>query len=429
MNPGSAPAPSRARRGVLLFVCSLAVLTYVDRICIAQAESLISREYGLSPTQMGAVFSAFAWGYAIFEVPGGWYGDRVGARKVLTRIVVWWSFFTAATAWAWNYGSLLVIRFLFGAGEAGCFPNVARALKSWFPGEERIRAQSLVWLSARWGGAFTPVLVVWMLELMSWRMLAAILGGLGVLWALAFHRSYRDEPREHPGVDPAERALIEGGRPPDPPPTSTPWAALALSPAVWLICLQYTCLAYAWFFYVTWLPKYVVQGLGVDKGKAALLAALPLFFGGIGCLVSGYVAARVAVWTGSVRSARRFLACTGFAASALLLLLSFRLGNPVAAMVAMGLAGFTNDFVMPVSWAACMDVGGRHVGVLSGLMNTASAVAGGVAPLVTGFLLDRSGGDWSLTFQVSAAVYGLGLVCWLFLDSVTPLERPTGAPA
>src|SRR6185295_17931000 len=185
----------------------------------------------------------------IFEVPGGWLGDRIGAKKVLSRIVVWWSLFTAATGWAWSFGSLFVTRFLFGAGEAGCFPNVARALKTWLPEDERVRAQSIVWLSARWGGALTPLLVVWVMHYMTWRWSLALFGSMGVIWTVAFHRWFRDHPQDHPGVNEAEVALIEGGKSAAADAGPTPWKEFLNSRTVGLLCLQYICLNYAWFFY------------------------------------------------------------------------------------------------------------------------------------------------------------------------------------
>jgi ACS family glucarate transporter-like MFS transporter len=425
-----APGATRARYGVIAFAASVAALTYIDRVCISKAEPFITKEFGLTPQQMGYVFAAFGVGYALFEVPGGWLGDRIGARKVLTRIVLWWSFFTAATGWAWNFGSLLATRFLFGVGEAGCFPNVARALKTWLPENERVRAQSIVWLSARWGGAFTPFLIVFLLDVLSWRAILYVFGALGVVWSVAFYRWFRDNPRDLKTANAAEVAFIEGAAgAPAPDAGPTPWAAMLSSRTVWLLCLQYCCLAYAWIFYVTWLPKFLVEKLGVDGKWGAFLNTFPLFLGGIGCIVSGSVLSAVIRWKGSVKTGRRIVGCLGFGAAAMLLVLSFYLKNPFWAMLAMGFASFANDFVMPVSWAAAMDVGGRHTGTLSGVMNMASAVGGSAAPILTGYLLKRPDG-WELNFWISGIVYLLGLSCWLFLDPVTPLsDKPEGEPA
>jgi len=201
-------SPTRVRYGVVGFAVTLAVITYIDRICIAKAAPDIRNDLGLSVAQMGLVYSAFTWTYGLFEVPFGWLGDKIGARKILMRIVVCWSFFTAATGWAWNQASLVVTRALFGAGEAGCFPNVTKTFTTWLPGSERVRAQGILWLSARWGGAFTPLLVLFVLQFVTWRWAFAIFGAIGVVWAVAFYRWYRDDPRQHPGVNAAERALL-----------------------------------------------------------------------------------------------------------------------------------------------------------------------------------------------------------------------------
>lgn len=427
-DPAVASRPTRSRYGVIAFAVIVTALTYIDRVWISQAERFISKDFKLDTEQMGWVFFAFGLGYALFEVPGGWLGDRIGARKVLTRIVVWWSFFTVATGWAWSWGSLLGTRFLFGAGEAGCFPNVARALKTWLPEHERVRAQSFVWLSARWGGAFTPFLIGFLLDLMPWRAMLYVFGALGVLWSIFFYRWYRDHPRDLKGANAAEVAFIEGGAAaPAGGAVRTPWLEMLSSRTVWLLCLQYCCLAYAWIFYVTWLPKYLLDVLHVDGKWKDFLNTLPLFLGGIGCLASGSVLSAVIRWTGSVRTGRRIVGCFGFGAASVLLLLSFYLKNPLWAMIAMGFASFANDFVMPVSWAAAMDVGGRHTGTLSGIMNMASAVGGSCAPLLTGRLLKIPGG-WEISFWTYAAFYLVGLCCWLFLDPVTPLPETKGEP-
>src|SRR5262249_27897208 len=199
-------------------------------------------DLGLTSVQMGWVFSAFSWAYAAFEIPSGWLGDRLGPRRVLMRIVIWWSAFTAATGWVWNFPSLMVARTLFGAGEAGCFPNLTRAFTVWLPSRERERAQAILWLSARWGGAVTPLLVAYILDYVSWRRAFEIFGAIGVLWALAFYRWYRDDPRTHRAVNDAELALL-------PPRTQTaavhgviPWRHFLLRPAMWLLWVQYVCL-------------------------------------------------------------------------------------------------------------------------------------------------------------------------------------------
>ena len=414
--------PSRARYLVVVFAVTLAVIQYIDRVCISQAAPLITAEFHFGPVQMGYVFAAFTWAYSLFEIPGGWLGDKLGPRKVLTRVVVWWSFFTAATGWTWSFLSLVVTRALFGAGEAGCFPNLTKAFTTWLPPDERVKAQSILWLSARWGGAFTPLIVVFVLQFAGWRRAFEIFGVLGLVWAVAFWLWFRDDPREHPQVNAAERALLTGTENLASAHSKVPWARFVASATTWLLWGQYFCLSYGWYFYPTWLPTYLQEARGQVMAKGAFLAGLPLFFGGIGCFVSGFVAARLAPRMG-VGPARKAIAAFGMTGAGLMLLVSLRIADPTWAMVAMGLASFCNDLVMPSAWGACMDVGGRFAGTYSGSMNMMGNFGGVAGPIVVGYILEATGHNWALAFYVAAAVYLVGAILWLFIDPVTPLDQ------
>jgi MFS family permease len=420
----AAPA-SRARDVVMLFVVTLAIITYVDRVCISQASNDIMRDLGLSKKEMGMVFSAFTVAYALFEIPGGWLGDKYGARSVLMRVVVVWSLFTAATGRAWNLASMLVCRFIFGMGEAGCFPNLTKIFTTWFPANERVRAQGILWLSARWGGAFTPALVVWVLGYMSWRNAFVLFGALGIVWAVVFYRWFRDNPRNHPSVNAGELALLAGAEHNAAGHGDVPWGRFLRSRTVWMLWLAYFCSAYSWYFYITWLPKYLEEARGLALGKSAVLAGLPLFFGGIGCVVSGTLAARMALWFASTARARRFMAMVGLFSAGCLLLVSTRVQSPVLAMVAMGLSSFSQDLSMPSAWGACMDVGGRYAGSLSGSMNMMGNFGGAVGPLVVAWILEMNAtkDNWTPTFWVAGAAYFVAGFAWLLIDPVTPLDR------
>jgi MFS family permease len=421
--------PSRARYGVVLFAVVLAVIQYIDRICISKAGPIIQKELKFDDVSMGYVFGAFTLAYALFEIPTGWLGDRFGARKTLVRVCLWWSFFTAATGWAWSFGSMVVTRFLFGIGEAGCFPNITRAFSTWLRPVEKVRAQSILWLCARWGGAITPLLVVFVLGFMSWRKAFMMFGTLGVFWAFLFYRWFRDDPNEHKGVNPAERELLAPNRSLLSTHEAVPWKLFSSSRTAWFLWAQYFCLSYSWYFYITWLPKYMKEVRGLDLAKGALLAGLPLFCGGFGSLFAGFFVGRLARWTGSVVRARRLLARVGFYAAAVLLVASYHLENPVLAMCIMGLAGFFNDMVMPNAWGACMDVGGKFAGTFSGSMNMMGNLGGAVGNVVVGYILVETYKCWGVNFYVSAAIYLLGGLCWLFIDPVTPLDRPETVPA
>jgi MFS family permease len=406
------------------FAMLLAIIQYLDRVCISQAAPAMTRDLGLSTVEMGWVFSVFTWAYALFEIPGGWLGDRIGPRRVLMRIVIWWSFFTAATGWAWNASSLIVTRTLFGAGEAGCFPNLTRIFTTWLPKHERERAQGMLWLAARWSGAFTPLLVAYLLDLMSWRRAFEVFGAVGVLWAIAFYLWFRDDPRTHPAVNEAERALMPtaaeshvGGNP--------PWDRILSNSSVWLLCIQYACLSYGWYFYVTWLPKYLLDARGTSVKMGALLASLPLLLGGIGSIIAAQIIPRLARSTG-FKIARRIVAVVGFVGASASIFAFIQISDPVKAMFLLGLAGFFNDFVMPAAWAGCMDIGGRFSGTVSGTMNMVGNIGGALSPLAIGYILTFTNNNWTLTFYVSSAIYLLGGLCWLFIDAHTPLapEEP-----
>jgi sugar phosphate permease len=418
--------PTRVRYWVVVFAVTLAIITYIDRVALSQASGQVSAELGLTKQQMGAAFSAFILTYALCEIPSGFLGDKLGPRSVLMRIVVWWSFFVAATGRVWNFASLMVVQTLFGAGEAGCFPNIAKAFSVWLPQDERVRAQGIVWLSARWGGAITPTLVFFIFQYVSWRNAFAIFGLLGVVWAIFFYRWFRDRPSEHPKVNAAELALLRSvekraaGH-----AHVVPWKKFLKSPQVWLLCGQYFCLSYSWYFYITWLPTYLREARHLDSHNKefAIYAGLPLFLGGIGSLFSGFISKPITRWTGSVARTRRLLACTGFLGASGLMVLSTFFENPVAAILAMAFASFCNDLSMPGSWGACMDVGGHYAGTLSGTMNMMGNAGGALAPIVAGLVLTYFANNWNLVIYIAAAVYFAGTFFWLALDPVTPLEQ------
>jgi ACS family glucarate transporter-like MFS transporter len=427
---GTSAVPTRARYVVIFFAMTLAMITYVDRVVFAQAKPEIAQEFQLSNSQMGVLMSVFGLAYMLFEVPGGWLADRFGPRSLLSYIVLWWSLFTAATGWAWSYASLLTARFLFGAGEAGCFPGIARMFANWLKGDERVKAQAFTWASARWGGAFAPLLVVWVIGLVgSWRWAFGVFGLLGVVWAAAFRFWFRNRPHEHPGVNDAERALV-----PETPPVGghvgAPWGRWLRSRTVWLLCTQYALISVGFWFYTNWLPSYLREGRGLEfqREKAALLAGLPLFLGGASCLISGQVLTWLSRRWSDPRRARRVMALIGFLGAGLLMLLSIALRDPVAAMMAMGLACFCNDITMPGTWAACLDLGGRHAGTLAGAMNMAGSLGGMLSPLMVGLLLDLTHQNWTVPLYVIAGAYLAGGFCWLGIDPVTPLDAE-GEPA
>jgi len=400
--------PSRTRHSIAGLAISLAILSYMQRVAISEAAQPIARDLHIPMARMGLIFGAFGLSYALFELPMGLLGDRLGVRRVLAQIVLAWSAFTALTGAAWNVASLYVIRFLFGAGEAGCFPNLTRLLSAWLPRRERAKAQSLMWACTRWGGAATPPLTLLCIRLFGWRMAFVAVAGLGVLWCIVFLVWFTDDPARHRAVNAAEQELLEESRALTTQRSGQrPWLSLLLTRQVLLLVLQYFCFSYVWYFYITWLPTYLEQGRGQSAAHAAALAVLPLLFGGFGSLASGLAPAGVS---------RRAIAVSGFLGTAILLFAVTQIQSVVAAMVAMGLASFCSDLTMPISWDACADIGGPYTATVAATMNMLGNLAGFVAPVAGGVLLEHTGGRWNLLLDTMTAAAGVSAACWLLLN-------------
>ena len=399
---------SRARYRVVALAIGLAVLSYIQRVAISQAAGPISHDLHLDKAAMGLVFGAFGLSYALFELPMGLLGDRLGVRRVLIQIVLAWSTFTALTGAAWNLASLYVIRFLFGAGEAGCFPNLTRMLSVWLPARERVTAQSLMWACTRWGGAATPPIVLAVVTLFGWRWAFVAFALLGVVWCAIFALWFKNDPAEHAAVNAAERELIVTGRnlqlhrhQPG------RWLRILLTPQVATLVLQYFCFSFVWYFYVTWLPTYLREARGQTAGRAAALSVLPLLFGGFGSLISGLL---------PIRISRRWVAFCGFLGAAVLLFAFSQTKAVVPAMVCMGLASFCSDMTMPISWNTCVEIGGSYTATVAATMNMLGNLAGFVAPVVGGFILERTGGNWNPLIYLMIGASAISAACWLYLD-------------
>jgi MFS transporter, ACS family, glucarate transporter len=402
--------PSRTRYRVVVLAIGLAVLSYVQRVAISGAAVPISRDLHLSKQEMGLVFGAFGLAYALFEIPMGLLGDRLGVRRALTQIVLAWSTFTALTGAAWNVTSLITIRFLFGAGEAGCFPNLTRMLSSWLPVRERVTAQSIMWACARWGGAVTPPFTLLCITWFGWRSAFVSFASLGLVWCVVFLAWFKDDPAKHEAVNAAEREMLEASRVLTTHGAGRSWVPLLLTRQVAALVLQYFCFSYVWVFYITWLPTYLREGRGQSPEHAAALAMLPLLFGGLGSLAAGI---------SSRRLPRRAIAFSGFVATALLLVAFMRIHAVVPAMVVMGLASFSSDLTMPISWDMCVEIGGAYTATMGATMNMVGNLAGFVAPVVGGVILERSGigaGGWNLLINTMVVAAAVSAACWLYLD-------------
>ena len=398
-------APANIRRRVVAFGASLAFLSFLDRAAISQAAPAIMRDLHLSPVRMGLIFSAFGITYAAGEIPSGWLSDRFGARYLLTRVVVLWSFFTAATGWTWNFSSLFTTRLLFGAGESGCFPGLARVFSTWLTPQQRNSAEGIKAASARWGAAITPALMTALFAFFSWRQVFGIFGAVGILWCLIFWRLYKDRSTE---FEPATPRIS--------------WPKLFKSRSAWALGVQWFCHYYGFYFYITWLPIYLLKARGLDLRHEALAAALPLVTAGLGSFFAGFLLSIVVRKLGNVTRARRLFGYTAYGGAALLLALFTSIDNHLLAIAVLSLSSFAAEFSSPISWTTAMDMGGKHVGSVAGFMNMLGHLGGSVAPTVTALLLTATGNGWNTAFYLSAAIYAAGALCWTLIDATKELD-------
>jgi MFS transporter, ACS family, glucarate transporter len=419
---GSAAAPSRTRHIAVAYGMTLSFITFLDRAAIGQAAPLMRRDLGLTAVEMGYIFSAFGLAYALLEIPAGMYCDWKGPRKALTQMVVAWSLFTIATGWAWNFASLWAARLLFGAGEAGCYPSLARMFRTWLPVRERPVAEGLKAASARLGAAVAPSLVVFLYTFMSWKNVFLVFGLVGFAWAAAFFWWFRDDPSQHPSVNAQERAMIPAAEQ-DHGHTAAPWSEYIVSPSLWMLCFQWFCHFYGFYFYITWLPTYLQEARGVDITRSAVLSGFPLLMAALGSLAGGW-ATTALIRRFDMRRGRKMVCYVSYAGAAILMVLAIQAESVIAAITLMSLSSFSVELSVPASWTTAMDLGGRHVGAVSGAMNTVGQLGGVIAPAIVGFIAQGGKQGWSAALYTAAGVYAIGFLCWLFLDPVTPLGSP-----
>jgi ACS family glucarate transporter-like MFS transporter len=412
------PTDGGTRHRMVALTLALIAVAYLDRVCIATAAPRIKAELGLGDVQMGMVFSAFTLAYALFEVPSGWLADRFGARVTLTRIVLWWSAMTAATGLATGFLSLVALRFLFGMGEAGAFPATARAYARWLPARERGRAFGLAIMTGAVAGAVTQPLVVVLLGWMTWRQAFAIFGSVGVVWAGIWWWWFRDDPRAHGAVGPDELAIIAAGGGEDREHAHVPWRALARSRALVVLCAMYFCAIYGWYFYLTWMPTYLLRARGFDLTEAGWLAALPLLSIALGVFLGGWLSDRLTARLGS-RHGRRICGVVGLPLAALAVLGGVATSSPLASALLLALAGGAAALGVAPAWAVALEIGGIHAGVVSGAMNMCGNLGGTLSPLVIGYSLERWQ-SWDAPLVSVAILYLAAAACWLAVD---PADR------
>jgi ACS family glucarate transporter-like MFS transporter len=415
-NPVNSDRPTRVRFVVVGFAVALAGVTYLDRACIGTMAPKIIADLHLTKDQMSVVFSVFALAYATFEIPTAWWADRTGTRRVLTRIVLWWSAFTMATAAVWNHTSLLVTQFLFGAGEAGAWPSVARTFSRWIPRAERGRVQGIFFAGAHLAGGLTPILALALLHFMNWRSVFALFGMLGLVWAGAWYRWFRNEPSEHPAVNSAELAKIVSDRAPEAGHHAgwAYWKRLLGHPNTLPLCLMYFPNSFGFYFCITWLPTYLKEKHGFDAASLGFFAGLPLMLSVLGDLFGG-VATDAATRRFGLRLGRAGVGATAYVLAGAAMITAAMVHQPVLAASLIALAVGASMFTLASSWSTCQDIGGKHAAVVSAAMNTSGQIGSVLCPLMVTFLLHRFG-DWNGPLFVMGGLFLIGAICWGLLN-------------
>jgi MFS transporter, ACS family, glucarate transporter len=410
----------KVRYRVLFLLVLLSVITYLDRVCMNVVARYVKADLGLDNQQLGYVLAAFSLAYALFEIPTGVLGDRIGARSVLTRIVLWWSLFTVLTGTATAFIPLLIIRFLFGAGEAGVYPNSSIAIAHWFPRSELGRAQSAIWAAGRIGGALTPLIVVPLVHAFGWRMSFAVLGIIGVVWAIAWYIWYRNEPLDKKGISEAEVKEIEAGRNLKHTVHHIPWTAVVRQPNLWALMLMCHLFFYGSYFFTNWSSTYFQEGRGMTEAAARDFLSLSYFLGALGCLAGGSLSDVLTKKYG-LKTGRRTVALAGLLMSGVLFLAAgLTVDNSMAGYL-LALCVFSKDLALPVAFAVCVDIGRQHSGVVVGAMNFAGQLGGFFITLIFGVIVHQTG-NFNYPLFLIAGCLAMSAMLWLRIDPTKTVE-------
>ena len=387
----------------------LGMVTFLDRINISVAGSSILHDLQLSPADWGWVQSAFILSYGLLQIPMGALGDRFGHRKILAGIVLWWSAFTVFTGLAGGLVSLLVIRFMFGIGEAGSSPCSTGVISRWFEKGEVGKAQGYVWAASRMGGALTPFVVIPVMISVGWRAAFYLLGALGIIWAAVWYWYYRDTPSSLPQE--VERQ--------DKQKTSPNWGRMVGSPQFWLICAMYFFYAFGSWFFFSWFPTFMELGRGFDKTELTYAVAVPFIMSMIGNIVGGHLTDKLTQRYG-IKIGRKALGSTSLAVSAVCMFLAAFIPGKMAVFVFLSLCFGIFDLMLPSAWALCIDLGKQHAGTLSGAMNTAGNIGGFCCGILFGELVQQSG-NYNLPLYMISAMLIMSAVLFAFINPEKPI--------
>lgn len=419
--------PTWVRYQVLAVGCSLALLIYIQRQAFVRAVPKIQEDLGFSTEDAGLLASAFLVAYGLFQVPCGMIGDRLGARHLLTILVVGWSLLTGLTALVgvlpidvkWQFTLLVGLRFVFGAFQAGGFPVWARVVADWMPVTERGTAQGIVWMFSRLGGAISPFIFLWLYQYFGdWRSPLWIVAGLGIVWCAFFWPWFRSRPSEMPSLNSEERELIESGRPVAVDVGPVPWLTLLTSVNVWALSLMYGCVGFSGNFVTNMLPVYLTEYRQFPDNVTTWITAMPLAMGVISCMLGGLLTDWLTRRIGR-KWGRRVIPAIGLGCSGLAIVVVPHVHGVWMVAFLFSASFFGNDMMMGPAWASCADVGERYAGTVSGIMNMTSQFAGAAGMYFAGVMLQR--GEAETLFTFFGCSYVLASLSWLAVDVTRPL--------
>ena len=407
---------------VLFLLCLMYLITYVDRVNIATAAGAIRREFSLTATDYGLIFSVFGYPYLLFQVFGGWVGDRFGPRRSLFVCGLIWAGATILMGFASGLISLVFLRMLLGVGEGATFPVATRAMQSWTPSARRGFAQGITHAFARAGLVLTPPLVAWLMALATWRGSFVALGCISLVWVLTWFWYFRDVPATHKSMTPAVLATLpNNGQPLNATRPRIPWGPLTRR--MMPVTIVYFCYGWTLWLYLSWLPSFFQNEYGFDTRQSAFFAAAVYLPGVLGNVLGGELSDRILHKTGDLRKARRNLAMAAFLASFFCMLTVFFTADLTAIVIALGAAFFFAEMVIGPMWSIPMDIAGTYSGTASGLMNSGSAAAAILSPLAFGIVADMTG-DWVLPFAGSLGSLLLGAALSPFMHPERPFVDP-----
>jgi sugar phosphate permease len=408
----------KKRNIVLILLMIIGVITFLDRINISVAGTDIMRDLDLSRKQWGWVLSSFILSYGLLQVPLGLWGDKRGQRLVLAVIVLWWSLFTVFTGMAWGLVSLIIIRFMFGIGEAGAYPCMTGVIGRWFPKSETGRAQGYIWAASRVGGALTPFVVIPVIAWLGWRMAFYILGSIGFVWVAVWYFWYRDNPADIKTISHAELEEISTASHKK-ENAAVPWNAIFQNKQFWLLLAMYWFYAWASWFFFSWFPTFMEKGRGFNKEELTYAIAIPFLMSMFGNIAGGYLSDWFSKKFG-LKIGRRLLGVSGLAVSAVFMFLAGYIPGKMQVFIFLSLCFGIIDLMLPSAWAICVDVGKKYSGAISGAMNMAGNIGGFVCATVFGYIVDATN-DYNFPLLIISGMLVISAFLFSRIDASKPL--------